>query len=310
MSASKTVVVVGSSNTDMVIKSSKLPRPGETVLGGEFLMAAGGKGANQAVAAARAGASVTFVARVGEDLFGKQAAEGFEKEGIDVRHVTVDSGHASGIALIMVDENGENLISVAPGANSALSPEDIGRVRPEIEAAAAIVLQLEIPIPTVECAISLASQAGTCVILNPAPAPDEPLSEALLRHVDFLVPNESEAELLTGISVGDEESAREAGQRLLSMGVQNVIITRGAKGVLVLGDGGEIVPAREVTPVDTVAAGDAFVGAFAGALAEGRSVRQAVESANCAAAISVTRMGAQPSLPHRDEILEMLGAAE
>lgn len=299
MSRKPRVVVVGSSNTDMVIRSPRLPRPGESVVGGQFYMAPGGKGANQAVAAARAGAAVTFVARVGRDLFGDAAVAGFRREGIECRWIARDPRAASGIALILVAEDGENLISVALGANMRLTAADVSRAAPAIERAGAIVLQLEIPLPAVRRAVALARRARVPVILNPAPAPRKPLPAGLLRQVDYLVLNETELEAIAGSG----EFA--AGKALLDAGVGNVILTRGRQGAAIL-DGTsrpKLIPGHRVKAVDAVGAGDAFVGVLAAFLAEGRPLGEALALANAAAAISVTRKGAQPSMPHRAEIL-------
>ena len=221
------IVVVGSSNTDMVVKGQRLPGPGETVTGGTFVMAPGGKGANQAVAAARLGAEVTFVTKVGQDLFGDRAVEGYRSEGILTDLILRDGGSHTGVALIMVDDQGENLISVASGANHALRPEDVERAAHRIKEADVVLLQLEIPTVTVQFAARLAAEAGTQVILDPAPAPDAPLSDALLRAVTCLTPNESEAEQLTGIPVRDEATARAAAEKLLQTGLRRVIVTLG-----------------------------------------------------------------------------------
>jgi ribokinase len=295
------IVVVGSANTDMVIKSERIPRPGETVLGGEFILAAGGKGANQAVAAARLGASVTFVARVGEDIFGDQAILNFEREGIDTSYVFRDRGSPSGVALIIVDRAGENVISVAPGANGRLSREDVFQARAAIEQAQALLLQLEVPLDTVREAARVASEAGVRVILNPAPAQE--LDMDLLRHVAVLTPNETETERLTGIRVSDEQSALEAAALLHERGVESVIITMGAEGSFISSGGAHCkVPSRKITAVDTTAAGDAFNGALACALSEGAGLEAAVRRANFAGALAATRLGAQPSLPTRAEL--------
>jgi ribokinase len=295
------IVVVGSANTDMVIKSERIPRPGETVLGGEFILAAGGKGANQAVAAARLGASVTFVARVGEDIFGDQAILNFEREGIDTSYVFRDRGSPSGVALIIVDRAGENVISVAPGANGRLSREDVFQARAAIEQAQALLLQLEVPLDTVREAARVASEAGVRVILNPAPAQE--LDIDLLRHVAVLTPNETETERLTGIRVSDEQSALEAAALLHERGVESVIITMGAEGSFISSGGAHCkVPSRKITAVDTTAAGDAFNGALACALSEGAGLEAAVRRANFAGALAATRLGAQPSLPTRAEL--------
>lgn len=295
------IVVVGSSNTDMVVKSARIPAPGETVLGGEFFMAAGGKGANQAVAAARLGGEVWFVARVGDDLFGRTAVENFKQEGIVTDYVTKDPRKPSGVALILVDKHGENVISVAPGANAELSPDDVRKARPAIEQADVVLIQLEVPLETVIEAARIGSESGTAVILNPAPA--QPLGDLLLRQVTVLTPNETETELLTGVAVTDPAGQAKAAQDLRRRGIQTVVMTLGGAGsFLFAADTGEMVPTVKIDPVDTTAAGDAFNGALAVALAEGRELRQAVRFANLAGALAATRLGAQPSLPTRAEV--------
>ncbi len=295
------IAVVGSSNTDMVIRVDRIPRPGETILGGRFVTAAGGKGANQAVGAARAGGKVTFVARLGRDMFGDQALTGLVRDGIDVRHVSRDGAAPSGVALIFVAKSGENSIAVAGGANSRLSPADVGRARTALARAAVCVLQLETPLSTVRAAARIAAAAGACVILNPAPA--RPLPAGLLKTVSILTPNETEAELLTGVRVKDQASARKAAAALRARGVGTVILTLGARGALVADSGGmRTVPSFKVRAVDTTAAGDIYNGALSVALAEGAVLDRAVRFANAAAAISVTRIGAQPSAPTRREI--------
>jgi len=295
------VVVVGSSNTDMILQVPRIPRPGETVLGGEFSMAAGGKGANQAVAAARAGAAVWLVARVGRDLFGDRAVEGFREEGICVDFVFRDPNAPSGVALIFVAPDGENSIGVASGANGRLSPEDVAAAQPALERADVVLLQLEVPLETVTAAAERAAERGVRVVLNPAPARELP--DQLLQNVSVLTPNETEAELLTGVSVQDEASAREAADRLRARGVETVIVTLGARGALVRSaDRCELVPAFPVEPVDTTAAGDVFNGVLAVGLAEGKPLLEAVRFANAAAALSVTKLGAQPSAPTRQAV--------
>jgi ribokinase len=297
------ILVVGSSNTDMVVKSRKIPSPGETVTGGEFVLAPGGKGANQAVAAARLGASVTFVAKVGSDMFGEQAIEGYAKEGIDTAWILSDADSHTGVALILVDDSGENLISVASGANHKLTPQNVERAVEPIREADIVMLQLESPMDVVIRTVQLASEAEVPVILDPAPAPDDPLDAELLRHVTYLTPNETEATGLTGIEVTDEGSAREAATKLLDMGVDNVIITLGTKGALVATSGGmDLVPSREVAARDSTAAGDAFNGGLAVALASGQPLADAVQEASLVGALSVTKLGAQPSLPTRAEL--------
>jgi len=295
------IVVVGSTNTDMVVKARHLPVPGETILGGAFLMNPGGKGANQAVAAARLGGNVTFVAKVGDDIFGRQALEGFKDEGIDTHYIYTDPAQPSGVALITVDEKAENCIVVAPGANAALNKADIDVAASEIANAALLLVQLEVPIETVEYAVQKAVEAGVKVILNPAPACSLP--EGLLKNLYMLTPNETEAALLSGVEVSDLESAKKAAQILHSKGVEIVIVTMGSDGALIYQNGVfEMVAAQKVKAVDTTAAGDTFNGALVVALSEGLPVAEAVKFASKAAAISVTRMGAQSSTPYRKEI--------
>jgi ribokinase len=295
------ILVVGSSNTDMIIKLDRIPQPGETILGGEFATAADGKGANQAVAAARAGGDVTFIARVGQDMFGEKAVAGFVQDGIHVQYVTRDPTAPSGVALIFVAKDGENSIAVAGGANGRLSPADVKKVTGSIASAKALVMQLETPLETVLAAADLAAQAKVPVILNPAPA--RVLPDKLLKLVSILTPNETEAELLAGIAVTTEESEARAAEALLARGVQTVIITLGARGAFVAAAFiRELIPGFRVNPVDTTAAGDVFNGALAVALGEGRPRLEAVRFANAAAAISATRLGAQSSAPARNAI--------
>ncbi len=303
---SATIVVAGSSNTDMVVQTSGLPGPGQTVLGGVFFMNAGGKGANQAVAAARLGGQVVFIAKTGADLFGAQAVEGFKKEGIDCRYVFTDPATASGVALITVDAAGENCIVVAPGANALLSAADVLLAREAIGRAEVVLVQLEIPLPTVEALVSLATAAGKRVILNPAPA--QLLPDELLRAVSILTPNESEAERITGILVRDPDSALQAARALSARGPRTVIVTMGKAGAFVWDEGVcTLVPAPEVVAVYTTAAGDVFNGALAVALGEGMGMIDAVGFANHAAALSVMKLGAQASAPGREETEAFLG---
>ena len=297
----KPIVVLGSSNTDMIVKAARIPRPGETVIGGAFSMAAGGKGANQAVAAARAGGQVAFVARVGDDLFGRQARDGFVSDGIDVTHVHGDAANPSGVALIVVDAGGENSITVASGANAELSPKDAAAASELIAGAGVLVMQLETPLATVRAAASIAHKNNVPVILNPAPA--RALDDELLTHIDVLTPNETETELLTGVTVSDEKDAASAAEVLHSRGVETIIVTLGNRGVYASSEKfSGMIPAFRVEAVDTTAAGDVFNGALAVALVEGRPLEDAVRFASAAAALSVTRLGAQPSAPKRDEI--------
>lgn len=299
------IVVIGSANTDLVVKTDRMPSPGETILGGRFMMTAGGKGANQAVAAARLGGEVTFVARVGCDLFGERALEGYCAERMDVRHVVRDAATASGVALICVDAAAENSIVVAPGANERLSPQDVDRAAAAIAAADFVVLQLEIPLTTVSYAAEVAASRGVKIILNPAPAAAVP--DELLRRCYLLTPNRSECALLTGMPVVDADDAARAAEALLARGVQNVVVTLGAEGSLIKSaDLCERVPARRVEAVDTTAAGDTFNGALAVALSEGRPLPDAVRFATAASSISVTRMGAQSSVPTREEVDALL----
>ncbi len=296
------IVVVGSSNTDMVAMAEHIPAPGETVMGTRFFTAPGGKGANQAVAAARLGARVTMVACAGDDSFGRAAVEGFQAEGIDTRHIALDPDAPSGIALITVDAKGENAITVAPGANARLSPEHVRSAEGAIRDADALLLQLEIPLDAVEAAARIARDAGTLVILNPAPAPDGGLPPELLAITDVLVPNQTEAAGLAGQSGLDAEDAVRA---LLGAGCRRVVVTLGSRGALAAdSDATFAVPSPKVRAVDTTAAGDAFCGALAVALAEGQRFEAAVRFAVKAAALSVTVPGAQPSLPSRRAVEE------
>ena len=295
------IVVVGSSNMDLVVKAKRIPAAGETILGGDFVMVPGGKGANQAVAAAKLGAEVYFVAKLGDDIFGKQSLGNFKKEGVNAKYVTQTKEAPSGVALIMVDERGNNVIVVAAGANQNLSAGDIKKARSCIASSGALVLQLEVPLATVEFAARSAYSCGVPVILDPAPA--QKLSAGLLKMVDVLKPNETEAQILTGIKVTDEDSARKAAKRLLKCGVKVVILTMGAKGFLLASmDGMEYVAGIKVRAIDTTAAGDAFTGALAVKMAEGKTIREAALFANYVAALSVTKMGAQSSMPTRQAV--------
>lgn len=297
----KRIVVIGSTNMDMVVKADHIPVPGETVLGGAFLMNPGGKGANQAVTIARLGGEVTFISKVGNDVFGRQSTQTFVEEGIDTSGLLTDASVPSGVALITVDQHGENSIVVASGANLNLNPEDVENRLEEITDVSIILMQLEIPIETVKYAAKYASANGIKVILNPAPA-NRDISE-LFQLIDIITPNSKEAEMLTGIVVNDMASAREAVESLHKKGVKNVAITLGAKGAVLLNDEGfHIIPATKVNAIDTTAAGDIFNGALAVAIAEGKDMLAAVQFACQAASISTTRMGAQSSIPYRSEI--------
>ncbi|MBM3311452.1 MAG: ribokinase [Candidatus Aminicenantes bacterium] len=302
------IVVVGSSNTDLIVRADRIPRPGETVLGGTFHVASGGKGANQAVAAARLGGTVTLVARLGTDEFGERALAGLKAEGVDVSRIRRDPKAASGVALILVNREGENSIAVASGVNARLSPADVRGASAEIASARAVLLQLETPLPTVRTAARLAAANDVLVVLNPAPA--RPLDAVLLRLVDVLTPNETEAEFLTGIAVRSRRDMAEAARRLRQRGPKAVLITLGAKGVFVSAEGTEVwLPAFAVKAVDTTAAGDVFNGALAVALADGQTLLEAARFANGAAALSVTKLGAQPSAPARREVELFLKSA-
>lgn len=295
------IFVIGSSNTDMVVKSHKLPAPGETIIGGTFLMNPGGKGANQAVAAAKLGAAVTFVSKTGNDIFGKQAVQGFQREGINIDYIFTDLENPSGVALILVDAKGENSIAVASGANGNLQIAEVEKAIGQIMPNDTVLLQLEIPIPTVEFAIKKCFERGAKVILNPAPA--QVLDESVFKYLDIITPNETEAELLTGIKVIDLTSAEQAALKFHEKGVKNVIITLGSRGAYLHNDTiNRLIPAPIVEATDTTAAGDVFNGALAVALSEGQDLEQAISFACRAAAISVTRMGAQASAPMRNEL--------
>lgn len=266
-------------------------------------MAAGGKGANQAVAAARLGADVALIARVGDDMFADRAIEGYRSEGIATEWILRDPRAPTGVALILVDATGENLISVASGANHLLTPADVELAAERIGDSDALMLQLEVPVPAVKRAAEIAGAAGVPVILDPAPAPDGPPMAELLAFADYVTPNESEATAVTGIPVDDEKSALQAGRRLLELGVEHAILTLGPRGVLVVkGDQSEWIPPVRVEAVDSTAAGDAFNGGLAVALARGDEMGNAVRYASMVAALSVTKMGAQPSLPTEQEV--------
>lgn len=295
-----TIVVIGSSNTDMVVKAKSLPQPGETIMGGTFLMNAGGKGANQAVAAARLGGNVTLVAKVGDDIFGSKCVEGYKREKINANYIFVDRSAPSGAALVMVNDQGENCIVVAPGANAFLSPDDINEVE-HLFFAGIILLQLEIPIETIEAVVLKAKAYQKKVIINPAPA--QMLSDEILNGLFLITPNETEASLLTGISVKDEYTASKAAEILMNRGVQHVIITLGKNGAYFMDKTNSFsVKAPEVNVIDTTAAGDTFNGAIAVAITEGMGWRDAIKFAVEAASVSVTRMGAQASVPYREEV--------
>jgi len=299
------ITVVGSSNTDLTIITEHLPVPGETILGGELLQAGGGKGANQAVAAARAGARVAFIGKIGDDDFGRAALEALRREGINTDGVAVDEQSASGVALIIVDKDGENMIAVAPGANGRLSAGDVDAAGDLIRGADLLLLQLEIPLEAVRSAARLAREAGVAVLLNPAPAPPDPLPDELLRMTDCITPNAVEAAGILRAPVDGEPE--QMAQRLVRAGARAAVLTLGPEGACICeGATCRRIVAPKVRAVDTTAAGDCFCGALAVALGEGRPLPEAARFAACAAALCVQKAGAQPSLPHRAEINALL----
>ncbi len=297
----KPVVVVGSLNMDLVMRTPRVPVGGETLHGHEFSTLPGGKGANQAVACARLGAKVAMIGQVGNDGFGTTLRDGLAADGIDVNGVLQTSAVGTGVAMILVEDIGQNRIVLAAGANGALTPDDIDAQTALIGGAAMVVLQLEVPMPVVERAIAIAHSAGVPVLLNPGPA--KPLAEPLWSQIDLLIPNESEAELLSGIAVTDAASAYTAARVFRQRGVKCVLITLGANGVAVVDDAGERhLPAHVVKAVDTTAAGDTFIGGLTAGLVEGMAMDEAVALGQRASALCVTRHGAQPSIPYRREI--------
>ena len=297
------IIVVGSSNTDMVVQVQQLPEPGETVLGGDYIQAQGGKGANQAVAAARLGADVTFIARLGRDAFGDDSVAAYKAEGIETKYIIRDEKTSSGVTLIMVNRGGENIIAVAQGANAKLSPDDIFAAEDAFQKANCLLVQLEVPMETVQAAVQLAVKHHVQVILNPAPATKLP--SALLEMVDYLTPNETEVAILAG-----EHSAKHAmdGTYLLKSQykIKNLVVTLGEKGAAIVGYRNQIVPSVHVHPVDTTGAGDTFNGALAVALARGDILVDAVKFANVVAALATTGSGAQSSMPSLDQVNEFL----
>ncbi len=298
---SNPIVIIGSTNMDMVVKTSHIPTPGETVLGGKFLMNPGGKGANQAVAVARLGGKASFISKVGNDIFGNQSLQLFVEEGIDTQFLLQDNQLPSGVALITVDDSGENSIVVAPGANAGLTRDNLEPSLEKIVDPGFYLMQLEVPIDTIKFALQYARQRGIKTILNPAPA--DPGITDLLDMVDYITPNSSEAEILTGIPITDMEQAKLAAAALHRLGSKHVIITLGEQGAIISGgDSIEHIPATPVKSVDSTAAGDTFNGALAVALAEGEDLPAAVKFACNAAAITVTRLGAQNSIPTRKEL--------
>ena len=295
------ITVVGSINTDLVIRTTRVPLPGETITGRDFKIIAGGKGANQAVAAARQGANVTLIGSIGADDFGRQQQDGLRREQIDISFLTADKRHATGVAMITLDEAGQNSIIVSPEANGAVTVDQIDAARDAIARSDMLLCQLEIPLDAVTRAIEIAHANDVPVLLNPAPA--QHFEPSLLQKVTYLIPNEFEAGFLTGVDVHDTESAQKAAVQLQTLGVATVILTLGEQGA-VIADAGQFChePALVVDAVDTTAAGDTFVGSFAVARTEGKSVVEAVRFAKHAAALAVTKLGAQPSVPTRAEV--------
>ena len=296
------ILVVGSINMDLVVRVPHAPAPGETVLGGDFETFPGGKGANQAVAAARMGGEVTMVGRVGSDDFGDTLIQGLVENKIKTTHVTKDSNAPTGIAMIAVAADGENMIVVASGANMQVSVEDVNKARDLMRETDLLLLQLELPVEAIASAVELAKAYGVPVVLNPAPA--QPLSKILLASIDVITPNQNELAILSG-----EQDLENGIQKLRAWGVKNLVVTLGANGARVVTDGvDQHVRAHEVTAVDTTAAGDAFNGALAVALAEKKSLLEAVGYGMAAGALATTKRGAQPSLPTRDAVMQVLDA--
>lgn len=305
----KKLTVLGSINADHVISVAHFVKPGETLTGRDYHIAFGGKGANQAVAAARLGATVSFIACIGADDIGRNMKQAFAQDGIAVHSVVEIADETTGIAMIQVADSGENSIVISAGANAALDEQIVAQFRDDITRADYLLMQLETPLSAVQKAAELAKAHDTFVILNPAPA--RPLSDEMLALVDMITPNETEAEILTGIAVTDEQSAAKAAQVFHQKGIHTVLITLGSKGVYVSQKEtgkGNIVAGFRVQAVDTTAAGDTFNGALVTALAEGKNLDDAIRFAHAAAAISVTRKGAQPSIPYRQETLDFLTA--
>jgi ribokinase len=302
------IVVVGSLNMDLVVRTERLPRPGETVHGRDFCQVPGGKGANQAVAAALLGAEVTMIGRVGDDAYGRQLLESLASRGVDTRLVEATSGATSGLAMIGVEDSGQNAITIIGGANAQLSPDDIAAGEAEIAAAGALVVQLEVPLLTVAAAIAIAKKHGVLTVLDPAPAPAGPLPPGLLA-VDVLSPNQTEAEALTGIAVAGPTDAAQAAAILHARGARLVVVKLGEQGALA-SDGHGLalhISAQQVKVVDTTAAGDAFTAALSVALVEGRQLADATRFACTAGSLATTRRGAQDAMPSREEVQRLAG---
>jgi ribokinase len=295
------IVVVGSLNMDLVVKVEYMPAPGETISGSDLQTIPGGKGANQAAAAARMGANVAMVGKVGQDAFGPRLLKALNDVGVDTSSVKIEAESATGTAVIVVDKKGENSIVISPGANGKMTPAYIDQVESIIENAKIVLLQHEIPLDTVEYVINLASRKNVQVVLNPAPA--KPVPQQLFPKIDYFVPNETESRILTGIEVNDPLSAEKAAKKFIEYGAKNVIITLGEKGALLVNSQGSIlISGRKVKAVDTTAAGDAFIAGFASALVRGYSQVDGVRYACAAGALTVTKFGAQTSLPGMAEV--------
>ena len=299
----KKLVVIGSSNMDLVVSTEHFPLPGQTVMGKKFMTNFGGKGANQAVAASLLGGEVSFICKVGNDNYGREMIEKFQKDGIATQYITMTDQAATGIAVITVDANGENTIVVASGANSLLTSEDIRKAEPAISQADVLLMQLETPVEPLCTAAQMAHEKGKFVILNPAPAPKKPLPTALLRHIDLIIPNETEATSITGVEITDLQSAERALEALKKLGAKDAMITLGEKGVLAYEDGKvKLFPACKVHAIDTTAAGDTFCGALSVAICQGQEKKEAIAFANKAAAYTVQHEGAQCAMPHLNDL--------
>jgi len=306
MSESKPkVVVVGSFMMDLVVKAERRPRKGETLIGDEFGMFIGGKGTNQAIAAARLGAQVHMVGRLGTDLFGDMFISALDKDGINTQFIARDPEVGTGVGTPVIDAQGDNSIIIIPRANMRLSIEDVNKAEEAISEADVLLLQLEVPIPSSQRAAEIARVGGATVILNPAPARELP--DDFLRYIDIVTPNETETEMLTGVEVTDQSGAERAAKNLLDKGMSAVVLTLGERGALLLTqETTKAIPAYKVEVVDTTAAGDAFCGALATAIAKDEPLEQAVASANAAGAIAVTIMGAEPSMPTQQQLGQFL----
>lgn len=300
------ILIIGSSNTDMVIKTDRFPSPGETIIGGDFFMSMGGKGANQALAAQRLGGEVSFIGKIGKDIFGQKAIDFLKDEGVNVNNVKIDNKKHSGIALIIINQLGENSIVVADSANNSLAPSDILEVTTAIDSCEVLLLQLEIPLETVNFITEYAHKLNKKIILNPAPG--RSLPENLYERLSIIVPNENEAEKLTGIKIKDESSAKSASIKLIEKGVDNVIITLGAAGAFLYSEKYiGVIQAPQVKAIDTTGAGDTFCGALSVKVNDNYNLEEAVSFANKAAALSVTRYGAQSSIPTLGEVMNFSG---